>query len=486
MLDRLPDNVVPKHYQVWLEPDMERWLFAGHVDIDIDIHEAVDTIVMNALNITIYNAAIDDTSSHEINIDDQVVYFKFPLTLIGAKRISIDFEGVINENPGGLFKNSYKNDDNMECYMIATQLQAADCRRLLPCFDEPAFKATFDMSVVASADLIVLGNCAIQIEEIRSDGKIVTHFETTPRMSTYLLALAIGDLRCVESNAFRVPVRGWTVPGRQNEAEFAVSIATRVLKFYEELFGIVYPLPKMDLVATPNYPGAMENWGLVIFQESSVLYDPNRDSVKTQRNVGSMVMHELSHQWFGNLVTMQWWDGLWLNEGFATWVQMYASSKLFPEWRVWDMFVGPAALQTALEMDSLQSSHPIEVPLKSVAELTQTSNAITYSKGACVIRMLVQWLGEDVFFKGLKSYLHENSYSNATTNDLWFALGGKAIVDIMQKWTQQQGFPVVLVTEKDNCQGDKVIEIEQRRFLHLKNVPDSENHIYPIMLVERY
>lgn len=485
MLDRLPSTTRPRQYRLFLEPDMERWTFNGHVDIDIDIHEAVDEIALNAVDLNVRNAVLDSNLVPKISVEDQVILFTFPQTIKGAKRMSIDFDGTINENPGGFFRNRYRGIDGSERYMLATQMQPADCRRLLPCFDEPAFKATFDVSVAADPALVVLGNGPVQVEEIRSDGKIVTHFDTTPQMCTYLLAVVVGDLRCVESHEFRVPVRGWATPGREKELEFGLKTATRVLTFYEDLFGIPYPLPKVDLIAAPNHQGAMEDWGAVIFMEDLLLWDPKRDSFESLQTVGTVVMHELAHQWFGNLVTMEWWDGLWLNEGFATWIEMYAAEKLFPDWKMWDRFVGPSALQAALSLDSLRSSHPIEVPLKKVADISQIFDAITYSKGACVIRMLVGLLGEDEFFRGLRSYLSRYSYSNATTRDLWIELGGQELADVMQQWTRQQGFPVLLVSDRKRMGDDTVIEVAQQRFLATNDVSTPENYIYPLRIAEK-
>ncbi|KAJ9055268.1 hypothetical protein DSO57_1005675 [Entomophthora muscae] len=358
--------------------------------------------------------------------------------------------------------------------MATTQFEANDARKAFPCWDEPAAKATFDIVLKVPTGLVALSNMNV-IDECPLDGTQLKEvkFATTPAMSTYLLAFIVGDLDFIESHTSgkisSTPVKChvYAPLSTAYQGQFALSVCTRALDLFEEVLGIPYPLPKMDMVPIPDFDsGAMENWGLVTFGISSLLFDEQTSSMITKQDIASTVAHELAHQWFGNLVTLEWWSHLWLNEGFATWAGHYVVDKLFPEWDFWTEFV-TFGFKRGLELDSKCSSHPIEVEVKDPNEVDQFFDDISYSKGASVIRMLSAYLSEAVFLKGIHRYLKKHMYSNASTDDLWEALSeesGQDVSKFMTLWTKQVGYPYLEIYKEDV--GDNLaLHIEQKRYL---------------------
>ena len=386
----------------------------------------------------------------------------------------------------GFYRSTYKNPDGTEGIMAVSQMEPTDARRAFPCFDEPSLKAEFTVTLIADKKLTCLSNMDVASEtEVESSGtaKKAVHFNKSPLMSTYLVAFIVGELNCIETNDFRVPVRVYAPPGQNIEhGRFSLDLAAKTLAFYEKVFGIDFPLPKMDQVAIPDFAqGAMENWGLVTYRVVDLMLDEEGSGAATKERVAEVVQHELAHQWFGNLVTMDWWDGLWLNEGFATWASWYSCNVFYPEWKVWESYVTDN-LQRALALDSLRSSHPIEVPVKRADEINQIFDAISYSKGSCVLRMISTYLGEDIFLEGVRSYLKKHAYGNTETGDLWASLSeasGKSIEEVMDVWTKHIGYPVVTVTEND----DKTVHLKQNRFLRTGDTkPEEDQVIFPVFL----
>ena len=413
--------------------------------------------------------------------------FDGSLTAGTTAKLVLDFTGTLNDNMAGFYRSTYKGKDGSIKYMATTQMEPTDARRAFPCFDEPALKATFTVTLVADPGLTCLGNMDVDSEKtvtssISRTKKQAVTFNKSPPMSTYLLAFIVGELNVIESKDFRIPVRVFAPPDQNiNHGKFSVDLAARTLAFYEKQFDSQVPLPKMDMVAIPDFSaGAMENWGLVTYRVVDVLFDEKVSSAMTKQRVAEVVQHELAHQWFGNLVTMDFWEGLWLNEGFATWMSWFSCNEFYPEWKVWQSYVTDN-LAGALSLDSLRSSHPVEVPVKRADEVNQIFDAISYSKGSCVLRMVSKFLGEETFLEGIRRYLKRHAYGNTQTTDLWNALSeasGKDVASVMHVWTKEVGYPVLSVTE----QGDD-IHIKQNRFLRTNDVkPEEDRTIYPVFL----
>ncbi|KAK4910425.1 Aminopeptidase 2 mitochondrial, partial [Elasticomyces elasticus] len=400
------------------------------------------------------------------------------------------FSGKLNDNMAGFYRSSYKSEDGTNKYLATTQMEPTDARRAFPCFDEPALKAEFTITLVADKDLTCLSNMD-EASEKEVDSKMTgggkkkaVTFNKTPLMSTYLLAFIVGELKMIETNAFRVPVRVYATPDRDIEhGRFSMELGARTLEFYEKTFNSEFPLPKMDMVAIPDFSaGAMENWGLITYRVVDLLFDDKTSGASTKQRVAEVVQHELAHQWFGNLVTMDFWDGLWLNEGFATWMSWYSCNTFYPEWKVWQGYVTDN-LQSALALDGLRSSHPIEVPVKRADEINQIFDAISYSKGSCVLRMISKYLGEETFMEGIRRYLKKHAFGNTQTGDLWSALSdasGKDVEKVMDIWTKNVGYPVVTVTEDEKA---SAIHVKQNRFLRTADVkPEDDKTLYPVFL----
>lgn len=482
----LPTNVTPTNYNLTIEPNFETFKFDGLVKIDLKVNDKdIDSIKLNSLDIDIHSGKIGEVNATSIKVDknSQVTEFIFPSGTLSNDSVTleINFTGILNDNMAGFYRAKYEDKlTGKTKYMATTQMEPTDARRAFPCFDEPNLKASFDITLVSGQSLTHLSNMDVK-EEIIKDGKKFTHFNRSPKMSTYLVAFIVAELKFVENKDFRIPVRVYATPGNEKDGQFAADLTAKTLAFFESSFGIKYPLPKMDNVAVHEFSaGAMENWGLVTYRVVDLLLDKDNSSLDCIQRVAEVVQHELAHQWFGNLVTMDWWEGLWLNEGFATWMSWYSCNEFQPEWKVWEQYVTDT-LQHALKLDSLRSSHPIEVPVKRADEINQIFDAISYSKGASLLRMISKWLGEDIFIKGVSQYLQKFKYGNAKTEDLWNSLAeasGKDVSQVMNIWTKQVGFPVISVEENGNK-----ITFKQNRYLATGDVkPEEDKTLYPVFL----
>jgi aminopeptidase 2 len=480
----LPTNVSPTHYDLTLEPIFDGFTFKGEETIEFDVKERTDYITLNSLEIEIQEASLNDVKIEDYVFDaeKQLVTFKFADHLAqGSKaKLYLRFTGELNDKMAGFYRSSYREDGKTK-YLATTQMEATDCRRAFPCYDEPSAKAKFTINLIADKDLVALSNMDESQTTLLGDGRKKVSFNTTPVMSTYLVAFIVGDLKYVENNSYNVPIKVYATPGSEVLGQYAADITAKTLTFFDKKFDIPYPLPKCDLVAIHDFAaGAMENFGLITFRNSDLLMDPETVNVNTKQRVTEVVMHELAHQWFGNLVTMDFWDGLWLNEGFATWMSWYACDSLYPEWKVWESYVSDS-LQQALRLDALRASHPIEVPVKRVDEISQIFDAISYSKGSSLLKMISKWLGEEHFIKGVSNYLKKHKWGNTQTSDLWAALGevsGKDVLKVMDIWTKNIGFPIVKVEE-----GKGEITVTQHRFLATGDVkPEEDTVLYPIFL----
>ncbi|KAL0330675.1 UNVERIFIED_CONTAM: Aminopeptidase M1 [Sesamum angustifolium] len=369
----------------------------------------------------------------------------------------MEFEGTLNDRMKGFYRSTYEHNGQKKT-MAVTQFEPADARRCFPCWDEPACKATFKITLEVPSELVALSNMPVIEEKLNGDLKTV-YYQESPIMSTYLVAVVVGLFDYVED---RTPdgiiVRVYCQVGKASQGKFALDVAVKTLGLYKDYFAVPYSLPKLDMIAIPDFAaGAMENYGLVTYRETALLYDDKHSAAANKQRVAVVVAHELAHQWFGNLVTMEWWTHLWLNEGFATWVSYLAVDSLFPDWKIWSQFLDEST--EGLRLDGLAESHPIEVDINHAGEIDEIFDAISYRKGASVIRMLQSYLGPECFQRALASYIKRHACSNAKTEDLWSVLqeeSGEPVNKLMNSWTKQKGYPVVSVKVKD-----QTLEFEQ-------------------------
>ncbi|XP_020615245.1 puromycin-sensitive aminopeptidase-like protein [Orbicella faveolata] len=474
--ERLLTSVLPKNYKLTLKPNLTEFTFTGEEVIDVEVRQAADKVTMNCLDIVIKSAnfssdgSVVNSSAISYDKEEETVTISFPSPLpLGNGQLCMDFTGELNDKMKGFYRSKYTGTDGKEKYCAVTQFEPTDARRAFPCWDEPALKATFDVTLVVPKDRVALSNMnVVEEKDVASDASLKTvKYAQSPVMSTYLVAFVVGEFDFVEGkDADGVLIRVYTPKGKAIQGQFALEVAQKTLPFYKEYFNISYPLPKMDLIAIPDFAaGAMENWGLVTYRETALLVDPENSSSAAKQWVGLVVGHELAHQWFGNLITMEWWTHLWLNEGFASWIEYLCVDHCFPEWDIWTQFV-TTDFSRAMQLDALTNSHPIEVPVGHPGEIDEIFDAISYSKGASVIRMLHDYVGEKAFKEGLCYHLDKFKYSNATTEDLWASLShasSKPVAAVMETWTKQMGFPVLSVTAEQK--GDsREVTITQNKF----------------------
>ncbi|XP_073947125.1 puromycin-sensitive aminopeptidase [Choristoneura fumiferana] len=472
---RLPLNVVPKHYDLELVPDLGKLTFTGKTAVKVSIVNPTKEIVLHCLDLDLKSVKLEyedggpALSPAEVRLSaaEETATIAFAEQLPGGEAVLLcEFTGEINDKMKGLYRSKYLTPAGEERHAAVTQFEATDARRCFPCWDEPAIKATFDISLRVPADRVALSNMPVREEKLCGDTRYV-RFDTTPIMSTYLVAVVVGEYDYVEKTSRDgVLVRVYTPVGKSKQGMFALEVAARVLPYYKEYFDIAYPLPKIDLIAIADFSaGAMENWGLVTYRETCLLVDEEHTSAVRRQWIALVVGHELAHQWFGNLVTMEWWTHLWLNEGYASFVEFLCVDHLFPEYDIWTQFVTETYIR-ALELDCLKNSHPIEVPVGHPSEIDEIFDDISYNKGASVIRMLHRYIGDDDFRKGMNIYLTRHQYKNTFTEDLWAALeeaSNKPVGAVMSTWTKQMGFPVVQVHSEQKG-SDRVLTLTQQKF----------------------
>jgi aminopeptidase N len=470
---KLPKTVVPIHYAIELEPDLENLNLAGAEVVDIEVREPTARLVVNAVGMTFGAATIDDEAQHaDVALDAaaETATLTFPQPLAaGAHRLRISFTARINKFGRGLFFVDYPTGDGAKRMgtkrMLSSHLEPADARRIFPCWDEPAFKATFALTVTVPRTFLAVSNMPVTREEPVTPSLKQVGFAPTPKMSSYLFVLAAGELERLTAQADGVTVGVVTTAGKREQGRFALDNAVKLLRYYDDYFGVKYPLPKLDLIAVPGgFGGAMENWGGITFFESRLLFDEASSAPSARRGIFSILAHEMAHQWFGDLVTMGWWDNIWLNEGFASWMQAKAAERLYPQWRTW--LNGNGQKQSAMALDARRTSHPIQQPVADETEAMAAFDAITYSKGQGLIRMLENYIGAPAFRDGIRKYMAGHAYGNTTTADLWQALegtAGKPVAGIAATFTEQAGVP--LVVAETSCNGDEQrIALRQERF----------------------
>jgi aminopeptidase N len=445
---RLPGAVQPVSYRIDVTPDAPKLSFTGSVQIQVQVRQPVKTIVLNALELTISRASLDGTPARKITLDParETASFDFGRTIApGPHRLDIAYAGKINTFSAGLFALDYTSPQGPRRVLI-TQFENADARRFVPSWDDPAAKAVFQISVVAPKDQLAVSNTPIATTEPLAGGLQRVTFQPTPKMSPYLMFLGVGDMERISRKVDGVDV-GVVVPrGETAKATYALDEASALLRYYNDYFGIRYPLPKLDLIAAPGSGGfgAMENWGAILYFEQDLLIDPKLSTEADRQNVSLVIAHEMAHQWFGDLVTMKWWDDLWLNESFATWMETKAVDHLHPAWRI--RLSEASGRESALQLDATSATHPIVQPVETTQQMNQIGDAITYDKGAAVLRMLEAYVGEDAWRDGVRAYLRDHAYGNTGHDDLWRAIetaARKPVVGMADDFTQQDGVPLI-------------------------------------------
>lgn len=458
---RLPTYIYPTSYNIRIHPDLLSFIFQGEEVISINILKTTNKITLHSKDIDIETASIKKGKKEifsikiEYDTGNETATIHLKDKIMGKNELHLSFSGIITESLRGFYKSKYIVD-NEEKYIATTQFEATDARRAFPCFDEPSLKATFKISLIVSDKHSAISNTLpIEIKE-HSDGYKIISFAETPKMSTYLLAFIIGEFEFIEekakiSDSQEILVRVFTTKNKIHQAKFALDIAMKSLKFFTEYFDIPYPMSNLDLISIPDFePAGMENWGAITFRESSLLIDEKHSSLTNKQWVATTIAHEIAHQWFGNLVTMHWWTDLWLNEGFASYMEKICTDNLFPHWNIWELQLGSGRFRMAIEIDSLKNSHPIEVDVHHPNEISETFDMVSYEKGTALIRMLSSYIGEENFRKGLKYYLKKHSFKNAKTINLWEAfekVSKKPVRRVMNSWTKKAGFPLVIVDD---------------------------------------
>ena len=471
---RLPRHVLPVRYELRLVPDLAGAAFHGHVTIAVTVVHPTDVIIFNSLELTIENDVVEDAAGGRqpasIALDEPLQRCRLTVAqplAPGQWRLQIEFRGTLNDKLRGFYRSTYKDRNGSTQTLAATQFEATDARRAFPCWDEPDFKAVFSTTLVIDPALSAVSNSAV-LSETQERGQKVVRFVDTMKMSTYLVAFVIGRIEASAPTAVgKTTLRLWTVPGKKHLTGFGQDIATASLQFFERYYGIPYPGDKLDLLAIPDFAsGAMENLGAITFRETALLVDPHSATHGELERVADVVAHENAHMWFGDLVTMSWWNGLWLNEAFATFMEMLAVDAWKPEWKRWNTFgVSRAA---ALSVDGLHSTRPIEYPVRAPKDAEAMFDVLTYEKGASVLRMLEQHIGPTVFRDGIREYLLTHAYGNADTKDLWISLGRAArqgVPDLMDGWIFQPGYPVLTAELTERME----LVLTQQRFTYLPN-----------------
>jgi aminopeptidase N len=466
---RLPKVATPDNYKLHFVPNLEEATFDGDETISVHVLNPTSEITLNAADIEFHEVSITSGSTRqkaEVRLDKEkemaVLKVAKPLAA-GSATIHITYSGTLNSEMRGFYLGK---DDHGRKY-AATQFESTDARRAFPSFDEPDYKATFDISVVVDKDMTAISNQKVASDTSDPADKHTVTFATTAKMSSYLAALVVGHFEYIEGEADGIPIRVYSTPGKKEMGQFALEVAQNVLHYFDNYFGIKYPYGKLDLIGIPDFSaGAMENTGCITFREADLLVDTQRGSVDTRKNIAVVVSHEMAHQWFGDLVTMKWWDDVWLNEGFATWMSSKPLEAFKPEWH-FDLDDVSAAGKT-MNLDSLNTTRPIHQDAETPAEIDELFDGIAYGKAAAVLRMVEAYLGEETFRAGVNAYLKEHEYANATAGDFWNALARsskKPVDKIMPGWVNQAGVPIVNL--KSECSGNSTtVRLAQQRFYY--------------------
>ncbi|MFO1461935.1 MAG: M1 family metallopeptidase [Verrucomicrobiota bacterium] len=465
---KLPKTVVPRHYRIQLHPDTRALTTAGTVEVELEILKPVTEVVFNALELEISKATLDGTPAAAVtpHPETQTVTVTSSGDLSPGKHtLHLDFRGKIGRQAVGLYAEKYRVG-GVEKQMLGTQMEPTDARRMFPCWDEPVFRAKFGLTVVVPDGEVAVSNMPVESERRGTSGLREVTFADTPPMASYLVVLCMGELEQLTGEVDGVKLGIWTTAGKRSQAAYAMEATRKIIHEYNEYFGVKYPLPKLDQIAVPGgFSGAMENWGGITYNEKNLLFDPATSSQETRERIFVIVAHEIAHQWFGNLVTMAWWDNLWLNEGFASWMETKCTDRYNPGWQVW--LRANTGRESAMNLDARRATHPIQQAVRTESQAMDAFDEITYLKGQAFLRMLESYLGEEVFRKGIRIYMARHAYGSTTTADLWAALeeaSGKPVGSIAGGWTTRPGFPLVTVASRDAGGGTEVT-LNQERFL---------------------
>jgi puromycin-sensitive aminopeptidase len=471
---RLPRTVIPARYELRLEPDLEQATFSGQSVVEVEVAEATDEIVLNAIELEIDEAWVEQRNGDRIDADVRLDESTERATLTlpsaidrGEWFVHTRFRGILNDKLRGFYRSTFTDNQGQEQAIATTQFEATDARRAFPCWDEPDLKAGFAVTLVVPEDQLAISNAGELRREHLGDGRVAVHFADTMVMSTYLVAFVVGPLEATAPVLVDgMPLRVVHPPGKAHLAEFALEVGAFALDYFADYYGIIYPGDTLDLIAIPDFAfGAMENLGCVTFREVLILVDPDAATQPELQNVVDVIAHELAHMWFGDLVTMKWWNGIWLNEAFATFMEMLVTDSFRPEWERWVSF--GLSRSAAFDVDALESTRPIEFDVVSPEDAEGMFDILTYEKGAAVVRMLEQYLGADEFRSGIRSYLQKHQFDNTETTDLWDALEDatdQPVRRIMDTWIFQGGFPVISVDVVDD---GGTVRLTQERFCYL-------------------
>ena len=485
---RLPRTVAPRHYRLRLEPDLEAATFTGREVVTVEVVEPVDRVVLNAIELDIHEAWLSrgDGGRVEAAVEYQEEEQRAVLSLAediatGGWELHCRFSGILNDQLRGFYRSTFTDVDGQEQVIATTQFEATDARRAFPCWDEPDFKATFGVTLVVPDDLMAVSNGAETDRVSCGDGTVAVTFADTIEMSTYLVAFVVGPFEATEPvDVNGVPVRIVAPKGKKHLTGFALECSRFCLDFLASYYGIPYPGDKVDMVAIPDFAfGAMENLGCITYRESVLLVDEATATSGEKMRVLDVIGHELAHMWFGDLVTMKWWNGIWLNEAFATFMEMKATDACRPEWKRWLEF---AAVERpwAFKVDELAGTRPVEFEVRSPEDAEAMFDALTYGKGSAVLRMMEQYIGGEPFRRGVGSYLRVHAYANTETRDLWQSLdeaSGWPVGEIMDTWILQGGYPQITVRPVDGG-----VCLEQRRFLVIPDHSDSTTWKVPVQI----
>jgi aminopeptidase N len=486
---KLPKDVIPQEYTVNLIPDLATKTFRGTASVTIKILRPTSKIVLNQLNLEIDSAALSGKGMADLKLmpvldkELQTLTFNLPAPIKGGDYVlAISYRGLINREANGMYYDNYRTAKG-EKTLIGTQMEPTDARRMVPSWDEPSFRARFKFSAELPINFKAYSNMPVVKDEPLSNDMHRVSFDMTPKMPSYLMVLVAGEMERSSSKHDGVEIGLVTTEGKQDTTAYAMQASKDLLTYFNDYFGIRYPLPKLDQIAVPGgFGGAMENWGGIIYNENTLLFDPKKSPDSTKQRAFGIIAHEMAHQWFGNLVTMAWWDNLWLNEGFASWMGTKATDKFNPDWRV--KLGQNGSREYAMSLDARKNSHAIQRKIENESQAGSAFDGITYQKGQMFLNMLESYLGEENFRKGIRSYMQKHQYSNTTTVDLWNALekaSGKPVAKIASDWTSQAGFPIVKVDAKCEA-GKRKITLDQERFLLDDKTPSTRLWNIPVQI----